>query len=142
MASHALFNSRSSRWPHLSCVSLHSILHYRLHRRGHQSLFLHHLYHHQNTATFVAYRLLQRLIASNPSPRFVKTVVQAFTTGTHDGVTYSGQYGDLAATTAAMVSATDQTLTLSHPLTSHSGLLPNMVQVLDREEGADHLQVH
>ena len=43
------------------------------------------------------------MTTSNPSPRYVRTVVEAFRTGTYDGVTYSGNYGCLAATTAAIL---------------------------------------
>ena len=43
------------------------------------------------------------MTTSNPSPRYVRTVVEAFRTGTYDGVTYSGKYGCLAATTAAIL---------------------------------------
>lgn len=35
---------------------------------------LDHLFWHPNTATFVAYRLIQRLTQSNPSPRYVGVV--------------------------------------------------------------------
>lgn len=62
-----------------------------------------HLLWHKNTAPFVSYRLIQRLVTSNPSPRYVEAVAQAFTSGSFDGVTYSGAYGDLRATTAAIV---------------------------------------
>ena len=43
------------------------------------------------------------MTTSNPSPRYVRVVVEAFRTGTYDGVTYSGKYGCLAATTAAIL---------------------------------------
>lgn len=64
---------------------------------------LDHLFEHQNTAPFVAYRLIQRLVTSNPSPRYMKSVVQAFRTGEYNGVRYSGRYGDMAATVAAVL---------------------------------------
>ena len=56
------------------------------------------------TAPFVVYRLIQRLVTSNPSPRYVTECVNAFRTGTYDGVTYSGEYGDLQATVTAILS--------------------------------------
>ena len=56
---------------------------------------LDHLSFHQNTAPFVAYRLIQRLVTSNPSLRYVKAVVTAFKTGHYAGRRYSGVYGDL-----------------------------------------------
>ena len=62
-----------------------------------------HLLYHPNTAPFVAHRLIQRLVSSNPSPRYIKAVGTAFSTGSYDGVSYSGEYGDLAATVAAIL---------------------------------------
>jgi cullin-associated NEDD8-dissociated protein 1 len=65
---------------------------------------LDHLFHHHNTPVFVAYRLLQRLVTSNPSPAYVKDVAEAFSTGLAGGTVYgSGAYGDLAATVAAIL---------------------------------------
>lgn len=37
-----------------------------------------HLFNHPNTAPFVAYRLIQRLVKSNPSPAYVSSVSSAF----------------------------------------------------------------
>ena len=54
---------------------------------------LDHLYYHSNVAPFVASRLIQRLVTSNPSPRYIQAVADAFRTGAHDGTTYSGAYG-------------------------------------------------
>lgn len=62
-----------------------------------------HLFEHDNTAPFIAYRLIQRTVSSNPSPRYVAAVATAFTTGEHDGKTYTGEYGDLGAAAAAML---------------------------------------
>ena len=64
---------------------------------------LHHLMHHRNTAPFIAHRLIQRMVTSNPSPRYVKAVADAFRSGTYDGHTHSGQYGCLMATVHAML---------------------------------------
>lgn len=60
-------------------------------------------FHHHNVAPFVSQALIQRFVSSNPSPRYVGVVAQAFSTGTYGGRTYSGKYGDLAATVAAML---------------------------------------
>ena len=65
---------------------------------------LDHLFYHDNTAPFVVYRLIQRLVTSNPSPRYVTECVNAFRTGKYDGVIYSGEYGDLQATITAILS--------------------------------------
>jgi uncharacterized protein (DUF1501 family) len=64
---------------------------------------LDHLFYHQNTAPFVAKMLIQRLVSSNPSPRYVGTVATAFRTGTYAGYTGSRQYGDLGAATVAVL---------------------------------------
>ena len=50
-------------------------------------------------------RLIQRLITSNPSPRYIKTVALAFKTGFYtigDKSFGTGKYGDLAACFAAI----------------------------------------
>ena len=63
-----------------------------------------HLVTHPNTAPFIAHRLIQRFTTSNPSPRYVRAVADAFTTGTYEGVVYGdhsgyGSLGDTGATT-------------------------------------------
>jgi len=65
--------------------------------------YIDHLLHHHNTAPFLSHLLIQRLVTSNPSPRYVKTVADAFRSGTYDGTTYSGVYGDLEATFHAIL---------------------------------------
>eukprot|EP00603_Paraphysomonas_imperforata_P004238 CAMPEP_0114421664 /NCGR_PEP_ID=MMETSP0103-20121206/5199_1 /TAXON_ID=37642 ORGANISM="Paraphysomonas imperforata, Strain PA2" /NCGR_SAMPLE_ID=MMETSP0103 /ASSEMBLY_ACC=CAM_ASM_000201 /LENGTH=2411 /DNA_ID=CAMNT_0001590201 /DNA_START=27 /DNA_END=7262 /DNA_ORIENTATION=+ len=62
-----------------------------------------HLFEHDNMAPFLATRLIQRLVTSNPSPRYVKAVVKAFKSGAYDGKVFSGKYGDLAATISAIL---------------------------------------
>ena len=37
--------------------------------------------------------MIQRLVTSNPSPRYVRAVVAAFQAGEHGGTVYSGRYG-------------------------------------------------
>ncbi|KAL7569392.1 hypothetical protein ACA910_010477 [Epithemia clementina (nom. ined.)] len=67
---------------------------------------LDHYFYHPNTAPFLAYRFAQRFGISNPTPLYVKTIARAFKDGqyTSAGITYgSGQYGDLAATIAAVL---------------------------------------
>ena len=65
---------------------------------------LHHLVHHKNTAPFMARRLIQRFVSSNPSPRYVRAVADAFRSGSHGTGSsggYTGKYGDLGAALAA-----------------------------------------
>ena len=62
-----------------------------------------HIFEHDNTAPFVAVRMIQRLTTSNPSPRYVQIVATAFIEGMFAGVTYSGRYGCMAATVAAIL---------------------------------------
>ena len=64
----------------------------------------HYLYH-DNTPPFIALKLIQRLVTSNPNPRYIETVANAFKTGTYDagGISFgTGKYGDLASTFAAI----------------------------------------
>ena len=61
------------------------------------------LFRHQNTAPFIARHLIQRLVTSNPSPRYVEAVGQAFSTGAYGDRTYLGEYGDLGAAVAAVL---------------------------------------
>ena len=62
-----------------------------------------HLVWHKNVAPFLATRLIQRFTSSNPSPRYVKAVADAFKSGAHGGRTYGGSYGDFGAMFAAIV---------------------------------------
>ncbi|WP_028311138.1 DUF1800 domain-containing protein [Derxia gummosa] len=57
---------------------------------------------HQNIGPFVARRLIQALVTSNPSPAYVYVVGKAFTDGSYAGFG-SGKRGDLAATVAAVL---------------------------------------
>ena len=57
---------------------------------------------HPNTPPFVAGRLIQRLVTSNPSPRYVGAVAGAFRRGRF-GRFGAGLRGDLAATVAAVL---------------------------------------
>ena len=66
---------------------------------------LDHYFFHDNTPPFLASRLIQRLVLSNPNPRYIQVVANAFKTGTYSagGTTFGkGKYGDLAATFAAI----------------------------------------
>ena len=64
---------------------------------------LEHFFTHQNTAPFVSFRLIQRLVTSNPSPKYVEAVATAFATGKYGARVYSGEYGDMKATVAAIL---------------------------------------
>jgi hypothetical protein len=46
---------------------------------------LDHLLEHENTPPFVALHLIKRFVSSNPSPRYIKVVADAFKTGTYNG---------------------------------------------------------
>eukprot|EP00947_MAST-08B_sp_MAST-8B-sp1_P006557 g6557.t1 len=65
---------------------------------------LDHLFYHPNTAPFISHLLIQRMVTSNPSPRYVEAVARAFMAGTHDATGIgSGEYGDLKAAVAAIL---------------------------------------
>ena len=60
------------------------------------------LFEHDTMPPFLAVRLIQRLSSSNPSPRYVEVVADAFSAGVYAGETYGGRYGDLGAAIAAI----------------------------------------
>ena len=67
---------------------------------------LRHFSSHQNTPPFLARRLIQRLVTSNPSPRYISAVAHAFATGSYSagGASFGGgAYGDLGAAVAAIL---------------------------------------
>ena len=63
---------------------------------------LDHLFTHPNVAPFIAHRLIQRLVTSNPTPRYVKEVARAFNVGSY-GSFGDGVRGDLGAMVAAVL---------------------------------------
>lgn len=67
---------------------------------------LRHFSSHQNAPPFLARRLIQRLVTSNPSPRYVSAVAHAFAIGSYSasGASFGGgAYGDLGAAVAAIL---------------------------------------
>ena len=62
-------------------------------------------FHHPNLAPFVADFLIKRFVTSNPTPRYVEVVANAFLSGKYgDSDEFgSGKYGDLEATIAAVL---------------------------------------
>jgi hypothetical protein len=66
---------------------------------------LDHYFYHGSTPPFLALRLIQRLVVSNPTPRYIESVSNAFKSGSYTsrGMTFgTGKYGDLASTFAAI----------------------------------------
>ena len=61
-----------------------------------------HFFKHPNTAPFIAYRIIQRFVTSNPTPRYIHACAMAFTQGSFEGIG-SGKYGDLSALIAAVL---------------------------------------
>jgi len=57
---------------------------------------------HKNTAPFVSKKLIQHLVTSNPSPRYISAVSTAFREGNYEGIG-SGKYGDMSAVVAAIL---------------------------------------
>ena len=62
---------------------------------------LSHYFNHPTTPPFVAKTMIQRLVTSNPSPRYVEVVAVAFKTGRYRAFG-NGTRGDMAAVTAAI----------------------------------------
>lgn len=58
---------------------------------------INHLFNHPNTAPFISYRLIQRLVKSNPSPAYVERVANVFADNGQ------GTRGDLAAVIKAIL---------------------------------------
>ena len=59
-----------------------------------------------NAAPFIATKLIQNLVTSNPSPRYVRAAADAFRLGRYsaNGINFgSGGYGDLEATVAVIM---------------------------------------
>ena len=65
-----------------------------------------HLLFHPNTPPFVSFHFTQRFGISNPTPRYVRSVADAFKSGKYQshGIDFgTGTYGDLEATIAAVL---------------------------------------
>ena len=69
-----------------------------------------HYFYHNNTAPFIAHRLVERLGISNPTTNYIREVADAFRRGRYTFQSGNfirsygqGSYGDLAATVAAII---------------------------------------
>ena len=99
---------------------------------------LDHYFYHQNTAPFLAIRFAQRFGISNPTPRYVKTIANAFRSGVYEYVDVdsstttfgSGQYGDLAATIAAVLLDREARTVLLDADPVHGSLLEPFLKVV------------
>jgi len=72
------------------------------------NLAIKHLFNHPNTAPFIAKRLIQRLVTSNPSPKYVEHVAAAFNSNE------KGERGDLKAVIKAILLYKEDTTTNSY----------------------------
>ena len=63
---------------------------------------LDHLFNHKNMPPFFARFIIQRFTVSNPSPKYIKSVSQAFKTGLYNG-SGTGNRGDMLATIKAVL---------------------------------------
>lgn len=100
---------------------------------------LDHYFYHQNTAPFLAIRFAQRFGISNPTPRYVKAIANAFRSGIYEHVdddtatttTFgSGQYGNLAATIAAVLLDREARTVLLDADPTHGSLLEPFLKVV------------
>lgn len=90
---------------------------------------LDHYFNHPTTAAFVAKALIQRMITSNPGPRYIEVVATAFNTGRYGSIG-SGERGDLAAVSAAtFLDREAQSNVLEHD-PSHGGLREPLIKVI------------
>jgi uncharacterized protein (DUF1800 family) len=110
--------------------------HVKFHERtpldaGHETdAMIGHMLEHPNTAPFIAKSLLQRLVTSNPSPRYVLEVANSFRTGTYNGKTYSGKYGDLGAAVAAIYLDREARSTVLDSDPTHGSLREPILKVM------------
>jgi uncharacterized protein (DUF1800 family) len=88
------------------------------------------LLHHDSTPPFVARQLIQRLVTSNPSPRYVEAVATAFATGAYGGATFSGQRGDMGAAVAAIMLDREARSSAVELDAAHGRLQEPLLQVL------------
>ena len=91
---------------------------------------LDHLFEHTNTPPFVATRMIQRLVASNPSPRYTKVVATAFAEGAYGGVVYSGRYGCMAAMLAATLLDREARCSILDYDPAHGSLREPLIKVI------------
>jgi len=100
---------------------------------------LDHYFYHPNTGPFLALRFAQRFGISNPSPRYIEAMANAFRTGRYSvgSVSFgSGTYGDLGAMVACVVldreartpllDADPSFGSLREPLLKYMGLMRSM----------------
>ena len=88
---------------------------------------------HPNVAPFISTKLIQSLITSNPSPRYVKVVADAFTSGTFssDGHSFgAGKYGDLEATVAAIMLDSEARSTTLDDDSNHGRAREPLVEII------------
>jgi len=88
-----------------------------------------HLVQHEACGPFVGYRLIQRMVTSNPSPRYMESVSTAFQTGKY-GSFGSGVYGDLAATVAAILLDQEARTPAVEVDPRHGGLREPLLRIL------------
>ena len=91
---------------------------------------LDHIVEHANTPPFIAHKLIQRLVASNPSPRYVKVVASAFIEGAYGGKIYSGKYGDMEATITAILMDRDARTPILDMDPAHGQLREPLLKVM------------
>ena len=98
----------------------------------HQSeAMIDHLFNQPNVPFFISRHLIKRFTSSNPSPRYVRAVAEAFRTGAYAGVNYGGGYGDLAATVSAVLLDEEARSTTLDADPSHGKLREPLLKVLD-----------
>ena len=97
--------------------------------------FLDHLATHPNTPPFLARALIKKLTTSNPSPRYVRVVADAFIRGdcaaaSGGGLTFSAQYGDLGAAVACILLDREARSATLEADPSHGGLREPLLKVI------------
>ena len=103
---------------------------------------LEHLFYHQNVAPFMATRLIQRLVTSNPSPRYVLAVSTAFATGRVGDRTFSETYGDLGAALVATLLDREARSTTLDADPTHGMLREPLLKILHLMRSLEYAPKH
>jgi hypothetical protein len=99
-----------------------------------------HIVHHPNTPLFISHKLILRFTTSNPSPRYLQAVAEAFRTGSYNGHG-SGKYGDLGATISAVLLDREARSDLLEADPTHGSLREPILKVMHMMRSMEYTPV-
>lgn len=97
---------------------------------------LDHYFYHPSTPPFMARALIQKLVTSNPSPRYVESVATAFKRGTYHSFG-SGIRGDLTAIVASIVLDSEAQSTILDRDPTHGALREPLLKTVSLERSLE-----